>query len=212
MLICVGVRGFACWRQNCTAAKTPGGLEMVWKWSGFPGARAGARVCDPQKNNDFPSGEQKSVQNRSGFGGRFLIFEKSCAGWGRAGTFAPLTAVFAEVRPEWRLDVWPKSDDGGMRFSTETENCTGLKMSGGAEAVQKRCSFAALRRSGTKTGPFPVRYRGGGIRFPEDRGGVEATRRVKLDRRRKYKSVKNGKETVKKWFGLGQTHQNRKHQ
>jgi len=68
-----------------------------------------------------------------------------------------------------------------MRFGTETENCTGLKMSGGAEAVQKRCSFAALRRSGTKTGPFPVRYRGGGIRFPEDRGGVEATRRVKLN-------------------------------
>jgi len=68
-----------------------------------------------------------------------------------------------------------------MWFGTETENCTGLKMSGGAEAVQKRCSFAALRRSGTKTGPFPVRYRGGGTRFPEDRGGVEATRRVKLN-------------------------------
>jgi len=28
------------------------------------------------------------------------------------------------------------------------------------QVVQKRCSFAALRRSGTKTGPFPVRYRG----------------------------------------------------
>ena len=68
-----------------------------------------------------------------------------------------------------------------MRLSTETENCTSLKMSGSAETVQKRCSFAAPRRSGTKTGPFPVRYRGGGIRFPEDRGGVEATRRVKLN-------------------------------
>ena len=31
------------------------------------------------------------------------------------------------------------------------------------QVVQKRCSFAAQRRSGTKTGPFPVRYRG---RFP----------------------------------------------
>ena len=65
-------------------------------------------------------------------------------------------AVFAEIQ----LGAWRKSDDGGMRFSTETENCTDLKMLGGAEMVQKRCSFAALRRSGTKTGPFLVRYRG----------------------------------------------------
>ena len=91
------------------------------------------------------------------------------------------------------LDVRPQSDDGGMRFGTETENCTDLKMSGGAETVQ----FAALRRSGTKTGPFLVRYRGGGIRFPEDRGGVEATRRVKLNGAENENRYKNGTETFR---------------
>ena len=68
-------------------------------------------------------------------------------------------------------------------------------MSGGAETVQKRCSFAALRSSGTKTGPFLVRYRGGGSRFPEDRGGVEATRRVKLNGAENENRYKNGTET-----------------
>ena len=53
---------------NCTTAKTPGGAEMVWKWSDFPGAR----VYDPQKHNDSPGGEPKSVQNRSGFRGAVL--------------------------------------------------------------------------------------------------------------------------------------------
>jgi len=45
---------------NCTMAKTLGGMGMVWKWSGFPGARAGARVYDPQKHNDSP------VENQNG--------------------------------------------------------------------------------------------------------------------------------------------------
>jgi len=63
--------------ENCTGLKMSGGLETVWKWSGFPGAR----VYDPQKHNDSPGGEPKSVQNRSGFrGGGFLIFEIGSAG------------------------------------------------------------------------------------------------------------------------------------
>ena len=65
MVSASGVRGFACWWQNCTTAKAPGGAEMVRKWSGFPGAR----VYDPQKHNDSPGGEPKSVQNQSGIGG-----------------------------------------------------------------------------------------------------------------------------------------------
>ena len=48
-----------------------GGVEMVWKWSGFPGARARVRVYDRSRHSDSPGGEPKSVQNRSGFrGGR----------------------------------------------------------------------------------------------------------------------------------------------
>jgi len=64
-----------------------------------------------------------------------------------------------------------------MRFSTETENCTGLKMSGGAETVQFCRSAPFGNQNWSISGPV----QGGGTRFPEDRGGVEATRRVKLN-------------------------------
>ena len=60
------------------------------------------------------------------------------------------------------------------------ENCTTAKTPGGAETVQKRCSFAALCRSGTKTGPFLVRYRGA-VPVPGDiRTGADEAARVKL--------------------------------
>ena len=133
---------------------------------------------------------------------------------GRRDTESPDMFPLCASAPLWPI-IEPllcrnrsKSDDGNMWFGTETENCTGLKMSGGAEAVQKRCSFAALRRSGTKTGPFPVRYRGGGIRFPEDRGGAEATRRVKLNGAENENRYKNSTETFRNvragWLSKGE--------
>ena len=84
-----------------------------------------------------------------------------------------------------------------MRFGTETENCTGLKMSGGAETVQKRCSFCRSAPFGNQNWSISGPVQGGGIRFPEDRGGVEATRRVKLNGAENENRYKNGTETFR---------------
>ena len=113
---------------------------------------------------------------------------------GRRDTESPDMFPLCASAPLWPI-IEPllcrnrsKSDDGGNAVSAPKQKTAPVLK---CQVVQKRCSFAAPRRSGTETGPFPVRYRGGGIRFPDDRGGVEATRRVKLDRRRKIQIGKN---------------------
>ena len=80
---CASARDFAGWRQNCTTAKTPGGLEMVWKWSGFPGARA------PERGSMTAAGTailQAENQNR--------------CGWGRARRFRAANCREFMERPE----------------------------------------------------------------------------------------------------------------
>ena len=63
-----------------------------------------------------------------------------------------------------------------MRFGTETESCTGLKMSGGAETVQF-CRFAPFgNQNWSISGPV----QGGGSRFLEMRAGAVEAALVKL--------------------------------
>ena len=68
------------------------------------------------------------------------------------------------------------------------------------QVVQKWCRNGAVLPPCAVREPKLVHFRsgtGGGIRFPEDRGGVEATRRVKLNGAENENRYKNGTETFR---------------
>ena len=68
------------------------------------------------------------------------------------------------------------------------------------QVVQKRCRNGAVLPPCAVRAPKLVHFRsgtGGGIRFPEDRGGVEATRRVKLNGAENENRYKNSTETFR---------------
>ena len=79
------------------------------------------------------------------------------------------------------------------------------------QVVQKWCRNGAVLPPCAVREPKLVHFRsgtGGGIRFPEDRGGVEATRRVKLNGAENENRYKNSTETFRNvragWFPIGE--------
>ena len=122
---------------------------------------------------------------------------------GRRDTESPDMFPLCASAPLWPIIEPLRCRDRGLNRTTEICGSAPKQKTAPVlkcQVVQKRCRNGAVLPPCAVREPKLVHFRsgtGGGIRFPEDRGGGEATRRVKLNGAENENRYKNSTETFR---------------